>query len=158
MALAASPMVATTATAQEAATVTRVANEQVPKVPTTKVYAHPQEVVRTISARSSVDGIAVTVYGDSEWLLNDAKFALYEGHLRGYAVKGIVRGNPADEDGIDIYVDGQRIAEDSAPREGVREAIVYALEYGQDLLDNEFSTDKKYDTASAPQSSMQLNR
>lgn len=109
----------------------------------------PEREARTVAATGSKDGIVFLVYGENQWLIDELSFAIYEGHQKGRAVKGIALGASTAPDGFDVYVNGHRIAEArDVANTDVRGGATYAIEYGQKVLDTRFPSASVEQTAS----------
>jgi len=113
----------------------------VPSVPMSERMEISERAARTVAATGSKDGIVFLVYGENQWLIDELSFAIYEGHQKGRAVKGIALGSSTAPDGFDVYVNGHRIAEArDVANTDVRGGATYAIEYGQQVLDTRFSS------------------
>ena len=121
----------------------------VPSVPMSERMEISERAARTVAATGSKDGIVFLVYGENQWLIDELSYAIYDGHQKGRAVKGIALGSSTAPDGFDVYVNGHRIAEArDVTNTDVRGGATYAIEYGQKVLDTRFSGASVDQTAS----------
>lgn len=147
--IALSPIIAN---AQEAPVQTASVTAETPAVPSVPMSERmeiSEQAARTVAATWSKDSIAFLVYGENQWLIDELSFAIYDGHQKGRAVKGIALGPSTAPDGFDVYVNGHRIAEArDVANTDVRGGATYAIEYGQKVLDTRFSGASVEQTAS----------
>jgi len=127
-------------TVQPVAAITNVSTT-VPDVPMSDRMEIPDEEAQYVAARGSKLGILVLAYGNNKWMIDELKHAVFDGHQKGHAVKGIALGSSSAPDGFDVYVNGHRIAESrDVENTDVRGGAIYAIGYGQKLLETKFAT------------------